>query len=121
MPKYLAGSYGSDWLNVVKGGPRLDQNAVDKFPCKSLVVAGDDYEFVDGFPRLPVGRTWLLLPGATLERLPAQERFAARSVLRSGQAVLLLAPDSRTEAVIRKSLLAMVDADEAVSGRSGHA
>jgi hypothetical protein len=121
MPKYLAGSYGSDWRDFVKGRSPLNQETVDRFPCRSFVVAGEDHEFVDGFPRLQIGRIWMLLPGATLERLPAKERLAAHSVLRCGQAVLLLAPDRRTEELIRKSLLALLDADDARDGQSGHA
>ncbi len=121
MHRYLTAVYDADWRSVVKGRPALTQELIDRSACKSFVVAEQDFAYTDGFPRLQIGRIWVLRTGATLGRLPARERMAARAVLRSGQAILLLAPDSRTEADVRKSLLNLIEVDGVGDALFGHA
>ena len=116
----LAGAFDADGRSLVAGLPCLDQATLDTIAEKSLVSTGVAVA-ADGFVQSAVGRVWLLKPGATLDLVPAAERMAARAVLRCGQGVLLLAPDTRTEEAMRIALLELVEADEAGGVMVGHA
>ena len=99
------------------------EDTIDTMACKALVAQGNEEEALDddGCVMTPIGRIWMLLPGATLDGVPSVEQQAARAVLRCGQAVLLLAPDEQTEEAVREALLTMTAADEESGERFGHA
>jgi hypothetical protein len=73
----------------------------------------------DAFNRF--GRCWLLNADASWDDIPAAERYAALSVLRCGQSVLLLAVEIDDEASVREGLLSLLAEDLMPVGRFGHA
>ncbi len=118
----LAGVFAADGRSLVKGLPDLDQATLGTIAHKSLVGSSAKSDVIaGGFVRLPVGRVWMLKPGATLDRVPAGERKAALTVLRRGQGMLLLAPDPETERAMREALLALTEGDDGDGELVGHA
>ncbi len=113
---FPGGVFDADGVSLLPGKPDLNQSTIDVMPVRALVAADEPHE-----GEVRIGRIWLLNAGASFEMIPTAERQAARSMLRVGMSIMLLAPDAATEARVRSDLLALCDQDETPQGRFGHA